>query len=149
MFDKDLAELYQVKPIRIREQVKRNIERFPSRFMFQLTLEEIENLRSQSVITKEKVSHFAIPSNQQLGGSLPYVFTEQGVAMLSSVLRSKVAITVSLQIIDTFVELRKIISNNFNINNRLDHIESKQLIHDKNFKEIFSKLENNNINLNK
>ncbi len=71
MLDKDLAEMYQVKPIRLREQVKRNIERFPENFMFQLTLDEVETMVSQN----------AIPSKQHLGGHLPYAFTEQGVAV--------------------------------------------------------------------
>jgi hypothetical protein len=78
MLDRDLAELYQVKDIRLREQVKRNIERFPTDFMFQLTNKEVETMVSQN----------AIPSKQHLGGSLPYAFSEQGVSMLSSVLRS-------------------------------------------------------------
>lgn len=74
MLDRDLAELYDVKAIRLREQVKRNHERFPEPFMFQLTLEEAELMVSQN----------AIPSKKQLGGSLPFAFTEQGVAMLSA-----------------------------------------------------------------
>ena len=78
MLDKDLAELYRVKPIALRQQVKRNKERFPGDFMFQLTKEEVESMVSQNVI----------PSKQNLGGHLPYAFTEQGVAMLSSVLNS-------------------------------------------------------------
>lgn len=77
MFDKDLGLLYGVPTKRLNEQVKRNIERFPESFMFQLTDFEVESMGSQ----------FATPSKQQLGGYLPYVFTEQGVAMLSAVLR--------------------------------------------------------------
>src|SRR3989338_10071621 len=79
MLDKDLAELYRVKPIALRQQVKRNKERFPGDFMFQLTKEEVESMVSQNVI----------PSKQNLGGHFPYAFTEQGVAMLSSVLNSE------------------------------------------------------------
>jgi hypothetical protein len=78
MLDKDLAAFYRVKPIRLREQVKRNIKRFPSDFMFQLTNEEADHMVSQN----------AIPSRKHLGGSLPYVFTEQGVGALSAVLTS-------------------------------------------------------------
>ena len=79
MLDKDLAQLYDVKPIRLREQVKRNIRRFPSDFMFQLTEKEVELMVSQN----------AIPSKQHLGGSLPFVFTEQGVAAISAALTSE------------------------------------------------------------
>ena len=82
MLDKDLAVLYGVKPIRLREQVKRNIRRFPEDFMFQLNEKEIDIMVSQN----------AIPSRQYLGGHQPYVFTEQGVAMLATVLNSEVAI---------------------------------------------------------
>ncbi|MFH1958616.1 MAG: ORF6N domain-containing protein, partial [bacterium] len=85
MLDKDLAELYGVKPIRLREQVKRNKKRFPEDFMIQLTQKELEFV----------VSHFAIPSKKYFGGYLPYAFTEQGVAMLSSVLNSERAIAVN------------------------------------------------------
>lgn len=81
MLDKDLAMLYAVKPIVLRQQVKRNIERFPDDFMFQLTRIEADLL----------VSHFVIPSKKSLGGYLPYVFTENGVAMLSSVLKNRKA----------------------------------------------------------
>ena len=84
MLDKDLAELYNVKPIRLREQVKRNIKRFPEDFMFRLTDEETDFMVSQT----------AIPSRKVLGGSLPYVFTEQGVAGLSGVLTNDRAIEV-------------------------------------------------------
>ncbi|HEY4288104.1 MAG TPA: ORF6N domain-containing protein [Puia sp.] len=87
MLDKDLAEMYNVQPIRLREQVKRNADRFPETFMFQLSDNEIEGM----------VSQFAIPSRQHLGGYLPYVFTEHGVLMLASVLRSKIAMQVSVR----------------------------------------------------
>ena len=86
MLDRDLAELYQVKPIALRQQVKRNQDRFPEDFMFQLTEKEAEML----------VSQFVIPSKKSLGGYLPYVFTQEGVAMLSSVLRSDRAIMVKV-----------------------------------------------------
>lgn len=82
MLDKDLAIFYDVKPIRLREQVKRNLNRFPSDFMFQLTDQEVDYMVSQN----------AIPSRQYLGGSMPYVFTEQGVAAISSVLTSERAL---------------------------------------------------------
>ena len=97
MLDKDLANLYDVKSIRLREQVKRNPDRFPKNFMFQLTPEEALNMVSQN----------AIPSKQQLGGTLPYAFTEHGILMLSNVLRSERAIAVSIRIIELFVKLRE------------------------------------------
>ena len=102
MLDSDLAKLYGVKPIALRQQVKRNIERFPDDFVFQLTDQEVDALVSQNVI----------PSRRVLGGFLPYVFTEQGVAMLSSVLRSKRAVQVNVAIIRTFVKVRQILATN-------------------------------------
>lgn len=97
MLDRDLAELYGVKPIRLREQVKRNKDRFPENFMFQLTEEEVNNMVSQN----------AIPSKQVLGGAFPYVFTEHGVLMLSNVLKSERALQMSIRIIEIFVKLRE------------------------------------------
>ncbi|SDZ85202.1 ORF6N domain-containing protein [Pedobacter hartonius] len=97
MLDKGLADLYDVKAIRLREQVKRNPDRFPANFMFQLTFEEALNMVSQN----------AIPSKQQLGGTLPYAITEHGILMLSNVLRSEGAIAMSICIIELFVKLRE------------------------------------------
>ena len=131
MIDRDLAEMYQVKSIRLREQVKRNQERFPENFMFQLTEKEVDFMVSQN----------AIPSKQHLGGHLPYVFTEQGVAMLSSVLRSDVAVKVSIIIMNAFIEMRKLILSNHLITSRLDDIERKQFINEDNFEKIFKALE--------
>ena len=124
MFDKDLAELYVVKPIALRQQVKRNKERFPEDFMFQLTKEEAENLVSQNVI----------PSKQSMGGYLPYAFTEQGVAMLSSVLRSKQAVQVNIQIMRTFTKLREMIESNKDLRRKIEEIEKK---YDKQFQIVF------------
>ena len=100
MLDRDLAELYDVKSIRLREQVKRNIDRFPDDFMFQLTSDEVDFLVSQN----------AIPSKQHLGGSLPLVFTEQGVATISGVLTNKIAIEMNINIMRAFVNMRQFIS---------------------------------------
>lgn len=97
MLDKDLAELYQVETKRLKEQVKRNIKRFPSHFMFELTDQENEALRSQ----------FATLKKGEHSKYLPYAFTEHGVLMLSNVLKSGTAIEVSIKIIDVFVKLRK------------------------------------------
>ncbi len=96
LLDRDLAKLYGVKSIALRQQVGRNIDRFPEDFMFRLTEEEADALVSQNVI----------PSKRSLGGSLPYVFTQEGVAMLSSVLRSEQAVQVNIQIMRAFVRLR-------------------------------------------
>lgn len=87
MLDKDLAELYGVKPIRLREQVKRNKERFPNDFMFVLSENEVDFM----------VSQFAIPSKQHLGGAMPMVFTEQGIYMLATILKSPIATQASLK----------------------------------------------------
>lgn len=93
LLDRDLAELYGVKPIALRQQVRRNLNRFPDDFMFQLTAEEAEALVSQNVI----------PSRRSLGGFLPYAFAQEGVAMLSSVLRSERAVLVNIDIMRAFV----------------------------------------------
>lgn len=149
MLDLDLAKLYGVKAIRLREQVKRNLERFPIKFMFQLSLEEIENLRSQFATTNDKVSQNAIPSKQQLGGSLPYAFTEQGIAMLSAVLRTETAIKISIFIMDAFVEMRRSISPNNQIFYRLENLENKYFEHDKKIGEVFDAIESEKIKPNK
>ncbi len=138
MLDKDLAELYSVKPIRLREQVKRNIKRFPIEFMFQLNDNEINSMVSQN----------AIPSKQHLGGSKPYVFTEQGVSMLSAVLKSDTAIAISISIINSFVSMRKVISLNEPILQRLEVLEKRQIVseikNDDKFNKIFNALESKN-----
>ena len=145
MFDRDLAKLYGVKSIRLREQVKRNTERFPQEFMFQLTDSEYQSLRLQILTSENKVSQTAIPSKKQLGGSLPYVFTEQGIAMLSAVLRSQTAINMSIQIMNTFVAMRKFILSNAQIFQRLDFVEKKQTEYDNKFERIFDLIENKDL----
>ena len=135
MLDRDLAELYGVKPIRLREQVKRNIKRFPEDFMLQLNDEEIDFMVSQN----------AIPSKQHLGGAKPYVFTEQGVSMLSAVLKTELAIEMSIKIVRAFVNMRKFLLSNASIFQRLDNIEHKLLKHDENFKKIFNAIEDKSI----
>jgi len=139
MLDKDLAELYEVKAIRLREQVKRNIKRFPDDFMFQLTKNEVDFLVSQN----------AIPSKKHLGGFLPYVFTEQGVANLSSVLTNDKAIEVNIRIMRVFVAMRKFIQTNVRLFQRLDNVEQKQLVHkldtNKKFEKVFKALEKGDI----
>lgn len=139
MLDEDLAVLYGVEAKRLNEQVKRNIERFPEKFRFQLTENEYENLRSQ----------IATLSFEKGWGKhrkyLPYVFTEQGVSMLSAVLKSQTAIEVSIKIIDTFVEMRKFISLNANIFQRFERVEQRLSLHDEQFNKIFEAIENNEV----
>jgi len=139
MVDEDLAVLYGVETKQLNKSVNRNIERFPEKFRFQLTQEEYDNLRFQNG-TSNLVSQNAIPRH---GGRryLPYVFTEQGVAMLSAVLRSQTAIDVSIKIIDTFVFMRKFISSNANMFGRFERIEQRLSLHDEKFNKIFNAIE--------
>lgn len=125
MIDKDLAELYQVETKRLNEQVKRNIERFDSDFMFQLTDDEFENLRSQNATT-----NFNMIRNN------PYVFTEQGVYMLATVLKSGVAVEVTKQIMRTFVKLKNQSVPYFDIIKRLEKLETN----DKDTRELLQKV---------
>ncbi len=124
ILDKDIALLYNVKPIALRQQVKRNLDRFPEDFMYCLTEAEAQIMVSQNVI----------PSRKYFGGSLPYVFTEQGIAMLSSVLTSNRAVQVNIQIMRTFSKLRKIMLSNIDLRHKIEEIEKK---YDKNFSVIF------------
>lgn len=132
MIDRDLAFFYEVKPIRLREQLKRNPNRFPSDFFFQLNRNEVDYLVSQN----------AIPSIQSLGGSLPYAFTEQGVAAVSAVLKSEKAAEVSINIIRTFVAMRKFLLTNAQVFQRLESLEIKQIGNDDKFERIFDALDN-------
>ena len=138
MLDRNLAELYGVTTGRLNEAVKRNKGRFPEHFCFQLTKEESEILSKSQIATLDNLkSQIAISS---WGGSRsnPYVFTEQGVAMLSAVLRSKIAIQVSIAIMNAFVKMRHYLMDNAGIITRLTHTEIKLLEHDKNFEKLFS-----------
>lgn len=193
MLDKDLAELYGVETKRINEQVKRNIERFPEEFCFQLTKEEVESLRSQIVTlssmnetlrsqnatsnTENEPSRSQIATlngensflgsqivtskKENRGGSryLPYAFTEQGVAMLASILKSETAVKVSIQIMNAFVQMRHFLAANGSLFARLDSVEKQQIeteeklnrnivqiqekltVHEKNFEKVFDALE--------
>jgi len=136
MLDSDLAELYNVETKVLNQSVKRNRERFPDNFMFQLAKDEFENLKSQIVT-----------SSSEWGGrrTPPYAFTEQGVAMLSGVLKSDTAVKVSIQIMNAFVAMRKFIASNANIFQRLDIVERKQLEHDKKFEELFDAIQSKDI----
>lgn len=137
MIDKDLAIMYQVETKAMNQAVKRNIERFPDSFRFQLTNEEASFIfsRSQFVTLKEK--------RGQNVKYLPYAFTEQGVAMLSAVLRSEVAVKVSIQIINAFVQMRKLIGQNTIQQLRINNIEEKLIEHDQKFNYLFKALEDN------
>lgn len=124
MLDSDLADLYDVQIRALNQAVRRNLERFPEDFMFQLTVEEAAALRSQSVIL-EKGQHRKY---------LPYAFTEQGVAMLSSVLRSKQAIRVNVEIMRAFVRLRQVLASNKELARRVNDLERR---YDTQFKVVF------------
>ena len=140
MLDSDLAELYEVPTKALNQAVKRNIERFPDDFMFQLTEKEFESLRSQIVTTSsEKLLRFQNDtSSSEHGGRryLPFAFTEQGVSMLSGVLRSPTAIKVSIQIMNAFVAMRRFIALNAQVFQRLDRVELKQLEYDDKFENM-------------
>ncbi|MBR0573925.1 MULTISPECIES: ORF6N domain-containing protein [Pasteurellaceae] len=131
MLDRDLALLYNVENRALKQAVKRNIEKFPDDFMFILTENEVDLMVSQNVI----------PSRQHLGGSLPYAFTEQGVSMLSSVLKSKIATQISISIFRAFIQMRKFISQNETIFKRIETLEQSQLITNTNIDKIFKALE--------
>ncbi|KQC00099.1 MULTISPECIES: ORF6N domain-containing protein [Bacteroidota] len=136
MLDSDLANLYQVETKNLNKAVKRNIDRFPVSFCFQLTDEEVENLRFQ----------FGT-SSLSYGGRryLPYVFTEQGVAMASAILRSDIAVKASVEIMEAFVEMRRMLISNASLFHRLDNIELKQLEADQKFEEIFKAMESDKL----
>lgn len=127
MLDRDLAELFGVKPIRLREQVKRNPAKFPEHFMFQLNTQEVEMLLAQQVI----------PSRQHLGGSLPYAFSEHGILMLANVLKSDVAIHMSIRIIELFVKWREILFSNTDLKLEVERIKRKVENHDQNIEIVF------------
>ena len=135
MIDRDLAELYDVSTKRLNEQVKRNIERFPELFRFQLSDDEKNELVA-NCDRFEKLKHSTVN---------PYAFTEQGVAMLSAVLRSATAVKVSIQIIQAFVEMKKFITTNAAIFQRLEKVELKQIETDKKFEQIFKAIEDKSI----
>ena len=127
MLDSDLAVLYQVETGALNRAVKRNISRFPEDFRFQLTKEEYQNLRCQTGISS------SAQGENNYGGrrTLPYVFTEQGISMLASVLHSEVAIKVSIGIMRAFVEMRRFIANNALLFERISNVELKQLEYQK------------------
>ena len=146
MVDRDLAILYGVETKRLNEQVRRNVERFPERFRFQLTKEETDKLVA-NCDRLNTLKHSTV---------MPYVFTEQGISMLSTVLHSKIAIAVSIKIMDAFVVMRRFVASNAQLFQRLETIEYHQLemkqhqnLIDKRIDEVFKRLDANNLPIQK
>jgi len=135
MIDRDLAVFYEIPTKRLNEQVKRNIDRFPKVFRFQL----IDSEKNELVANCDRFEKLKYSSVN------PYAFTEQGVAMLSAVLRSKTAISISIQIMQAFVEMKRFLTTNAGVFQRLDKVEQKQIVSDKNFEIIFNALEDKSI----
>ncbi|NLJ43238.1 MAG: ORF6N domain-containing protein [Bacteroidales bacterium] len=128
MLDTDLAKLYDVETRVLKQAVRRNLDRFPKDFMFELTDEEIDRMVSQGVI----------PSKQIFGGAKPFAFTEQGIAMLSSVLNSRIAIQVNIAILRTFVKLRQLLIDHKDLAEKIERMEQK---YDEQFRIIFTALQ--------
>ena len=146
MLDSDLARLYGVETRRLNEQVKRNIERFPDDFMIQLTKDEVQNLMSQFATSSSRSQN--VISGWGGNRKPPYAFTENGVAMLSSVLRSKTSIEVNIRIMRAFTAMRSFLMNNAHMFKRIETIEHNYLLvnrhlseHDRKFEEILSRLD--------
>ncbi len=156
MLDSDVAMLYHYETKKINQAVKRNIDRFPEKFCFQLTEDEFSHLRSQIVTLNENrinenseinsLRSQTTTLNENIGRGkhrkyLPYVFTEQGIAMLSGLLKNDIAVQVSINIMDAFVEMRKFLMLNGQVFERLTSMEYKLLDHDKKFDEVFNQLQ--------
>lgn len=146
MLDSDLARLYGVETRRLNEQVKRNIERFPDDFMIQLTKDEVQNLMSQFATSSSRSQN--VISGWGGNRKPPYAFTENGVAMLSSVLRSKTSIEVNIRIMRAFTAMRSFLMNNAHMFKRIETIEHNYLLlnrhlseHDRKFEEVLSRLD--------
>ena len=129
MLDRDLAELYDVQTRRLKEQVRRNISRFPEEFMFELTKEELEEWRTEYASTNRDVMGIRI---------VPFVFTEHGILMLSSILSSEKAVQMNIQIIKTFVQLRRIANNYEGLMDKIQQMESQT---NEQFSEIYEVLQ--------
>ncbi len=135
MLDSDVAMLYQCETKYVNRVVKRNKERFPEEFCFKLTEDEFENLRFQFDTSSFEKNNY--------GGRryLPNVFTEQGIAMLSALLKSNIAVKISIQIMKAFIEMRKFIMSNAQVFDRLTNVEYKLIEHDKKFDKVFNELQ--------
>jgi len=141
MLDRDLSELYNVPSKRLKEQVRRNLKRFPSDFMFELTWQEVESLRSQIVTLKDADSPRSQIATLESGRNikyLPFAFTEQGVAMLSSVLNSDRAIEVNIQIMRVFTKLREMMVSHKDLARKIEDLERKFQDHDQKIIQIFN-----------
>ena len=138
MLDSDVSMLYHYETKNVNKAVKRNIERFPEEFCFQLTDEEVKILRFQIGTSNDNTL-----LKDSRGGRryLPYVFTEQGIAMLAGVLKNEIAVAVSINIIKSFIEMRKFLNSNGQIFERLTNVEYKLLEHDKKFDKVFNQLQ--------
>ena len=136
MLDSDVAMLYHYETKNVNKAMKRNIDRFPEDFCFQLTNDEFKNLRFQFGTLNKKVNNGKVTRKY-----LPYVYTEQGISMLAGVLKNDIAIQVSISIIRAFIEMRKFMSSNSQIFERLTNVEYKLLEQDKKFDEIFNQLQ--------
>ena len=140
MLDRDLAIQYQVATKALNQAVKRNVRRFPERFMFQLTKEELEEWKSQivtsNIYTKEEVDALKMSARR-----CPYAFTEQGVAQLSAVLHSDVAVDASVRIMDAFVAMRRFIKINAGLFQRVERLEHQQLLTNKRIDLVLDKFE--------
>lgn len=139
MLDSDVAMLYHYETKNVNKAVKRNIERFPEEFYFRLTDEELKILKFQFGTSNDK----NITNDSRRGGRryLPYVFTEQGIAMLAGVLKNEIAVAVSINIIKSFIEMRKLLNSNGQVFERLTNVEYKLLEHDKKFDKVFNQLQ--------
>lgn len=140
MLDRDLAIQYQVETKALNQAVKRNIRRFPERFMFQLTKEEFEKWKSQ-IVTSNIYSQEEINAFKMSARRCPYAFTEQGVSQLSSVLHSDVAADVSVRIMDAFVAMRRFITANAGLFQRVDRLENQQMLTNKRIDLVLDKIE--------
>ena len=132
ILDNDLADCYRVETKRLNEQVRRNINRFPPQFMFQLSKEEWQSLRSQNATINGRGRHSKY---------LPYAFTEHGVIMAAAILKSDVADTASVKVVEAFVAMRRFLASNAQVFQRLDRIEYKLLESDQKIEDLYSKLE--------
>ena len=136
MLDSDVAMLYQYTTKNINKAVKRNLERFPEDFCFQLTEMEFQDLRFQIGTLKKKANNGEVTRKY-----LPYVFTEQGISMLSGILKNEIAVKVSVNIMRAFVEMRKFLMENGQVFERLTKVEYKLLEHDKKIEELFNQFQ--------
>jgi hypothetical protein len=148
MLDKDLAKLYGTETKQLNRAVKRNIERFPQEFMVQVTEDEYYGIRPELSLSKDSDNlRFQNGTSSGHGGRryLPYAFTEQGVAMLSAVLKSETAVKISIQIINAFVAMRRFIGLNAQVFQRLDTLEIKQLETDKKMEQVLNAIESKEV----